>query len=59
MKENVTIMEVKFEMYAEKDPIPIGYIAEEYKKDSGPYIMGIDLARGEDEVGYMVEEGDE
>ena len=29
---------------------------EEYKKDSGPYIMGIDLARGEDEVGYFVEE---
>ena len=39
--------------------VGIGYIAEEYKKDSGPYIMGIDLARGEDEVGYMVEEGDE
>ena len=32
--------------------VGIGYIAEEYKKDSGPYIMGIDLARGEDEVGY-------
>ena len=102
-------MEVKFEMYAEKDPINvlvlfdlvkelcasapilsqvdvggvsksvmlvdaeiikiidpvtnidmyqivgIGYIAEEYKKDSGPYIMGIDLARGEDEVGYFGE----
>ena len=103
-------MEVKFEMYAEKDPINalvifdsvkelcasapilsqvdvggvsksvmlvdaeiikiidpvtkidiyqimgIGYIAEEYKKDSGPYIMGIDLASGEDEVGYIAEE---
>ena len=36
--------------------IGIGYIAEEYKKDSGPYIMGIDLARGEDEVGYIAEE---
>ena len=35
--------------------IGIGYIAEEYKKDSGPYIMGIDLARGEDEVGYFGE----
>ena len=35
--------------------VGIGYIAEEYKKDSGPYIMGIDLARGEDEVGYFGE----
>ena len=40
--------------------VGIGYIVEEYKKDSGPYIMGIDLARGEKTRWvYMVEEGDE
>ena len=34
----------------------IGYIAEEYEtKNTETYIMGIDLASGEDEVGYILQ----